>query len=351
MTRRHFVVVYHDSCLDGLASAWVYHKKYGDSKDVQLDYISYAHHDTQASENTVIETAKRHPAAEIHFVDVAPKIHLLEQLAGRKIRVIDHHKSAFDHLSGYHCENANIEIDPNHPSAAHMVWERLLPDAQEPAFFSLIAKMDVAPDLHTPEDFAAAAFIDSKDIKNIKAAFSSFAELEKMDYTELANQGTFIHHDQFNRIGKLADNVMFTKVPGFIGLEHRWVPVVNADVQNFGRYISEYLRDMGKKTGSDISFAWFMQGSGGITMSIRSDGTPDANAVAAHLRDQLGVKGGGHQTSAAVHFDSLSHFAMHMRLFSREDVLTYDKNAPETHRLEGPIPRMPRKRKEKDEEQ
>lgn len=350
MDKRHFVVVYHDCCLDGLASAWVYHKKYGHYKDVHLDYIGYAHHDTETFETAVMKLAHQHPAAELHFVDVAPKIHLLEQLDGRTIRVIDHHKSAYDHLAGYKQQKVSIEIDPNHPSAAHMVWERLLPDVKEPAFFSLIAKMDVAHDLHTPEDFAAAAFIDSKDIKNVKAAFSSFEMLEKMDFTELANQGTFIHHDQFNRIGKLADNIMFTKVPGFNGLEHRWVPVVNADVQNFGRYISEYLRDMGKKTGSDISFAWFMQGSGSITMSIRSDGTPDANAVAAHLREQLGVKGGGHKTSAAVHFDSLSHFAMHMRLFSREDVLTHDKNAPETHTLEGPIPRMPRKRKEKNEE-
>jgi hypothetical protein len=123
--------------------------------------------------------------------------------------------------------------------------------------------------------------------------------------------GLNILSDQENRIEKLTDNIMYTRLVVLndkMQEESLWIPVINADVQNFGRHISDYLREQGDRTGLGMAFAWYVQGNGTVTMSIRSDGDPDASKIAEVLRGTPGVTGGGHKTSAAVHFTSLKQF-------------------------------------------
>lgn len=63
-----------------------------------------------------------------------------------------------------------------------------------------------------------------------------------------------------------------------------------------------------------------MQGNGRITMSIRSNGELDASKVAELLCRTLGIKGGGHETSAAVHFKSLKQFSESIELCSHDQM-------------------------------
>ena len=332
---RHLLVIYHMDCIDGLASAWAVHCKWASDPNVRLDYIPYGHHNIEEAEKTI----RNHLAApdsadmiDVVFVDVAPTRAFLTELLtppARATRVVvaDHHKSAADQLRGFEAPThdgvpeLHLRIDAAHPSAANMVWEYLFPDTDAPIFFQLIAKMDLGQNLlETENDYAAAALIDSKNITSIETAFQSFMAMSHLEYQDMVALGRNILSDQDTRISKLDDNIMYAQLQVAEAAAPVWVALVNADVQNFGRYISTWLVQQGAETGAGLGGAWYVQGNGSVTVSLRSDGTPDASAVAAHLCKCYGIRGGGHSTSAAVHFPTLTAFQQHVHLVSAQEM-------------------------------
>lgn len=340
--RRHLVVVYHEGCIDGLASAWAFDQRFSGHENMHLSYIPLGHHDIPAAEDKIRREIDA--GAEIYFVDVAPSKKLLDEIMAplasglppaTAVTVIDHHKSAADILAGYkppedmQAPKLSLQLDPEHPSAAIMVWDVLLEGHDKPEFLKLIAKMDIAKDIKDDRDLAAAAMIDSKPIKNIADAFYSFYELSSLSMHEMVVGGQSILSDQANRIQKLTDNIMYTRLV-LAGGDIIWVPVINADVQNFGRHISDYLREQGDRTGMGMAFAWYVQGNGSVTMSIRSDGAPDASKIAEFLCAHAEVKGGGHKTSAAVHFTSLHQFTDLIPLYTLEQMNQLKKKQAKT---------------------
>ncbi|HYD18999.1 MAG TPA: DHH family phosphoesterase [Patescibacteria group bacterium] len=325
--RRHLIVVYHASCIDGLASAWAFEQKWGPDPLTHLSFIPLGHHDLPEAENMI--RAEVTPEAEIHFVDVAPSRQFLDELmsAGqlKSISVTDHHKSAADALAGYAApvhENLpalELHFDSQAPAASGMVWDKLMANTPKPVFLKMIEKMDLARDISDDDDLAAAALIDSKGLRSVADAFQAFSELADMQLGDMIDAGKSILADQHNRIAKLTDNILYTRVTvpdEDAGDTTLWIPAINADVQNFGRHISDYLREQGDRTGLNMAFAWYVQGNGTVTMSIRSDGDPDASEIAEIICRQPGVKGGGHKTSAAVHFASLRQFTELMPLYT-----------------------------------
>lgn len=332
---KHLVVVYHEDCIDGLAAAWAFDLKYGPDPDVHVSYIPYGHHSIpEAQEQIRSELVE---GSEIYFVDVAPVKSFLDELmapeaaklpAPKSVHVIDHHKSAGEALRGYTpparaagAIPCDICIDANHPSAANMVWERLLPERAKPAFLEMVTKMDLSRDIKEVSDLAAAAAIDAKNIRTVGDAFSNFLELSALSKDDMVKAGLNVLSDQQNRIEKLSDNIMYAYIALPVLDDALWVPIINADVQNFGRHISNYLRAQGDRTGMGMAFAWYVQGNGTVTMSIRSDGDPDASLIAEALCLHDGVKGGGHKTSAAVHFQSLHQFVQLIPLHTEMQML------------------------------
>lgn len=339
---RHLIVIYHEDCIDGLASAWAFDQKWGPDPRVHISYIPYGHHARAETEDQIRKELTE--SAEVFFVDVAPMKPFLDEIMAplssglppvKSVRVLDHHKSAAEALAGYKAPGdaeapvLDIRIEANHPSAANMVWEELLPESKKPVFLEMIAKMDLSRDIRDDHDLAAAALIDSKSLRTVADAFHNFGELSKMTMHEMVVAGLNILSDQHNRIERLSDNIMYARiaVPHDIAPEGAlWVPVINADVQNFGRQISAYLREQGDRTGLGMAFAWYMQGNGTVTMSIRSDGAPDASRIAEHFcLNHPRITGGGHRTSAAVHFPSLRLFADLVLLHTEEEMLQMKK--------------------------
>lgn len=357
---RHLIVVYHESCIDGLASAWAFDLKWGPDPNVHVSYIPYGHHNIPEAQEQLRKEMVN--GSEIFFVDVAPTKQFLDELMTptasklpplKAVYVLDHHKSAGEALAGYSppansdAPKLDIHIDAHHPSAANMVWDILLPDRKKPAFLEMISKMDLSRDIKDDQDLAAAAIIDSRNIRTVADAFSSFNEIAPMSKQEMVEAGMNVLSDQQNRINKLTDNIMYTRLTLLnekLQEESIWVPVINADVQNFGRHISDYLRAQGDRTGMGMAFAWYVQGNGTVTMSIRSDGDPDASRIAEILCDIPGVKGGGHKTSAAVHFSSLKQFMALMPLHTEAEMLALKKKdltaplAPPANTNQDPIP-------------
>lgn len=326
---RHLVVVYHENCIDGLASAWALHQKWGLDPGTVMMYVAYAHHKPGSSEKSILDALK--PGTELYFVDVAPEKGLLDDLlspdasGGQKlasVHVLDHHRTAAANLaqykplaiSGFTPPALELQLHENHPSAAKMIWHLFLPGTATPAFLEMIDKMDRNANMNTMADFAAAALIDSMDIASITEAFNTCSALSKLTHDQMIREGQKILDDQKIRIEKLNDNVMHTEIEILPGSPPIRVPIVNADVQNFGRFFTNYLQDLGHQSGTGVSFAWYVQGNGAVTMSIRTNGTPDASKIAEHFHKKPGISGGGHKTSAAVHFASLEHFCEHVPL-------------------------------------
>jgi hypothetical protein len=316
--QKHLIIAYHADCLDGLASAWVFDRKWGSDPALSLSYVPYGHYAISAAEEKINSLITAH--ADIYFVDVAPRRKFLDRLMtcpAASVTIIDHHKSAVEKLQHHKPPKTDsspalrMHLDSTAPSASGMVWRLLLPDQAPPVFFGMIEKMDLSTNLITKEDYAAAATIDSKRISDTSRAFESFGQLSGLSLVDMITHGEDILLDQQRRIYRLTENIMYTKLdlPADAGLlPEKWIPVINADVQNFGRTISRYLIDQGRKSGAGIALAWYVQGNGVVTMSLRSDGSPDCSQVVEAMCAHMGTPGGGHSTSAAVNFKSLPDF-------------------------------------------
>jgi hypothetical protein len=297
---KHLVVVYHEHCIDGLTSAWALHQKWGREPGTVITYVGYEHHKTEDAEKNILSAVT--PDAELYFVDVAPRKALLNDLlspdaSGEKkltsVHILDHHQTAANNLlhykapliEGFQAPVLNLQLHDQYPSAAKMIWGMILPDQEVPAFLDVVDKMDRGTGLSTRKDFAAAALIDSWGVISLADTFNTCNELSKMTYDQMATEGMKILDDQKIRIEKLNDNVMYTKLEILPDSPPVLVPIVNADVQDFGRSITNYLQALGKKSGAGVAFAWHVEGNGSVTMSIRT-----------------------------VHFPSLQHFCEHIAL-------------------------------------
>jgi hypothetical protein len=333
------VVVYHADCIDGAACAWCVAKAHGVEKEpnANVTYIPYAHHDVETAEKKIRAAMKE--GANVYFVDVAPTPGFLDELMtpdadGRKkaetIHIMDHHNSAAAMLAHYKPPAAgagaqpelDIFIDASRDSAARMVWEKLLPAEPVPPVMDVINKMDGdAKGLTSPYEFAAAAIVDTRDISTPQHAFSTLRGLAKLTFNQMANSGYTVLKDQNVKIDKMLANASGIALQILPGQPPVPVAIVNADVKQYGRQVSERLIELGRKAGSGVAFAWYMQQNGTVTMSIRTNGTPDASKIAEHLRDMMGVTGGGHEGAGAVHFSSLFEFARHMPMQGAQPVI------------------------------
>ncbi len=320
------IIVYHADCVDGAACAWTVAKKHGvaDKPDPNVTYIPYAHHDVAAAEAKIRAALK--PGATLHFVDAAPEKKFLDELmtpdaSGQPkvatLNIDDHHESAARDLADYKAPQTDglqpvldITIRESQHSAAHMIWQKLMPGITPPPLFDVINKLDGdASGLQTPEDFAAAATVDAGDISTQEKAFNTLRGLASLSFNDMAKRGDAMARDQEIKIDKLLDNastIWLQVLPDAAPVE---VVVVNADVKQFGRQVSPRLVAAGEAAGSGVALAWYMQDNGAVTMSIRTDGDPNVADIAAHLRKTMGVTGGGHNGSGAVHFSSLAEFA------------------------------------------
>lgn len=335
-TKRTITVFYHHPCLDGSAAAWVFHRKWGEDKNVNLRFVPLTHGDPQAQAKKISDNADA--GAEMFFLDMSPGESVLNHLLApdengktrvKSVSLIDHHASNATDLKNYKAPASEgfkppplkIIMDASAPSASLMVWKELFGPEQPPEFLRWVSKMDSPSDLRDNDEHAVAAFIDSKDIGTPQQAFESFNVMEKMAAEEMMNYGRPIYADQLNKIKKLLANTLFAELELMPGAGKMWLSVVNADIQGFGRSISAALvAEASKGTSVGVAGAWFVKGDGTVTMSIRTSGIPDAGQVAKHLGATIGVSGGGHTTDAAVHFRDTDQFFSSVRFCTRDQM-------------------------------
>jgi len=301
-------IVYHADCIDGAASAWIIAKALGDKK---VACIPYDHADKATAEDKI--RASLAPGTEIYFADITPEKYFLNELLSsvQTIHILDHHKTASAMLEDYkRTPTLQIHVNPEAPSASGMIWQYFFPAEKAPPVIDLINLMDGgAAGLKTPQDFAAAALVDSKDIGTTERDFAALHGLAKLSFNQMAKRGGDIVADQKVKIDKLLENAPSVRMQILPDKKPVNVPIVNGDLRPYGRHISERLVNLGKKSGANVAFMWSLQNTGAVSLRIRTDGNPDASKIAGHLCKTMGVTGGGHKNAAAVHFSSLFEFA------------------------------------------
>jgi hypothetical protein len=300
------VIVYHADCIDGAAAAWVISKVLGGRGVVCLPYD----HANPAASEDAVRAALSLPDAEIHFADVTPEKPFLDELAasGRRIHILDHHKTAADKLKNLDA-NLRVHFNPSAPSAALLAWQHFFPGEKAPDILHLIDRMDgAAAGLKTPEDFAAALHVDAQPLRTPQQALKTLNGLAKLSFNEMAQKGAPRAAEQKAKIDRLLENparVRLQLLPGAAPVE---VPIINANIRDYGRQISPRLAQLGKESGANAAFIWAQQPTGAVTLSIRTSGNMDAGKIAEYLCKTMGITGGGHADSAAVHFSSLAEF-------------------------------------------
>ena len=324
-SKKEVIIAFHASCIDGAACAWAVSEGLKEKhKDAKVTYVPYAHHALGEAEQKIREAVK--PGSEIYFVDVAPQKKFLDELmsldatrAPDTVHIYDHHKTAVDELKNYKppagsVPKLDMAVDENLSDAAEMVWNKMMPDKKAPDVLKVIGMMDRGDGLTTPEAFAAAALVDKTFSNHGERAFHALKDLAKLNFNDMARKGRTIASEEEAKIDRLMQKMHSVKIQLHPGQEPVSVPIVHANVRDYGRAISNRLVEAGNKSGSGVAIAWFLQKNGTVSMSLRSDGEPDCSAIADHLRASMNVTGGGHPNSAAVHFPSLFDFAKNVPL-------------------------------------
>ena len=317
---KHLVVVYHEDCIDGAASAWTFHQKWRNDQKTNIEYIDYSHHTAEKTEKKIL--SKLRLETQLYFTDVTPSPSFLDILLSpaqklASITIIDHHKTSAESMEPYSPPafkeftppNLEIQISENAPAASSMVWRELFPSEELPFFIKVIEKMDRSKSM-LREDFEAAALIDSKPIHSIRDAFNTCNELCQMTCSDMIQEGKLIYAEQKKKLAKLKNTIIYTELKILPDSPVVRIPIVNANVRDFGRSSTKFLQEFGDKESSGIAFAWYKtKDKDSIIMSIRSRGTPDASAVAKYIsRGKDGITGGGSSTMAGVNFPSYEIF-------------------------------------------
>ena len=330
---RNIIVFYDAPCIDGAGAAWCFNKKYGEDTNVNLELVPLPHGAPAIREQTILSNVSN--GGDVYFVDTSPKDSELTKLLSvngtskvnvQSVTIWDHHITELERLQNFQSSyisdgnspDLEVDIDVEMPSAALMVWEKLFVEEPPPELLKWIGKMEPPVTLSTNQNYAIAAFIDSRPIKTPVELVNTFNELVAMSTGDMLNKGNSILADQHNNTDKMRDTTMFTHLQLLPDVEKIWMPLVNANVQNFGRRINEALIDEGSKgTTAGVSGAWFAQGDGSVKLSLRTEGTPDAGKISQYLGSTIGVDGGGHATDAVVQFKDLQQFVQNVPLYTK----------------------------------
>ncbi len=266
------LVIYHQSCPDGLCSAWAAWKKLGDN----ADYLAAGYH-TPIPANDVF--ADR----DLYLVDFSYPLAQLERLrtVAHSITVLDHHKTAAEALAGSEFAQ-HIRQDQ---SGAHITWAFFHGgDSELPTIVRYVEDNDIW--LHKlPQWEEVKIVVEMMDL-NAKDAIQQWdAFAERMEsptgLSEVKAQGAACLAYRNSIIKKAVHEPAFTFLDG-----HK-VPCVNAT--NWQSEIGDILD---KK--HPFAVMWRMTKDGNFAYSLRSDKEKGIDVAA--IAQKFG--GGGHKHAA-----------------------------------------------------
>jgi len=258
-------VIHHYPCTDGLGAKYAAWKKFGD----KAIYIPADYKDP---------TPEIESGSEVYIADFSYSKEFLRDLYSRSkvLKVLDHHKSAKEILSDEPYATFDME-----KSGAVLAWEYFHPGVPTPTLLEFIQDRDLwrweLPDTKAvlsglsviPEDMGAWDAISSKE-------GSSF----------LKNSGEAISQYKDKEVGRVipSGNVKLMTYGGS-----------KIALLNTTHLTSEMGNELCKQLDIDYAILWYIDGSGVVRLSFRSEATKsnfDVSNVAKNFN------GGGHRNAS-----------------------------------------------------
>jgi uncharacterized protein len=281
-------IIYHANCTDGFCSALLFWLKYEGSEEyIPMNY------------GQELDLSKFNKEDIVYILDFSFKQPLLLDLAHnvKQVIILDHHKTAAEHLKGPFPHNITAYFDMNR-SGATMSWD----------YLRYVNENDIMPPEELPEAKIRpllVQYVEDRDLwkfelpnsKEISAYFQAlpfdFNIWNTLYYafdSELENitkSGAAI----LMKLQQQIDQAVSHAVLRVLEVAGKEVPVmaVNSTV-NF----SEVAGEISKHTG--VGVAWLMRSDGKYQYSLRGD---NVDKIA------LAYGGGGHSAAAGFESDTL----------------------------------------------
>lgn len=290
------VVIYHDNCMDGFASAWAFHVLKEKDYPEGVEYIPCAYGNDRPLPYPY------YGDRDLFVVDFSFSREWIADWAPafNTVTILDHHKTAKEALENWEDKPSNVEIvfDMSR-SGAGITWDYFAHTELPPR--DLMIPSDRPPLIQYVEDRDLWKFQlkMSKEVNAVIAItpkdFRSYATLSanmEADIRVVAEIGTYLNlqHQQIcESIVKDARPIVIVCTPGEIGYH-------GLACNCTGQFSSE-VGNMLALSGGSFGATYFSDREGKVKWSLRSTGDYDVSKIAKSFG------GGGHKNAAGFVID------------------------------------------------
>lgn len=142
------LVIYHDNCMDGFASALVAWKRFGDDAEYfPCNYNNYKFFQNPEDESLTLKYKDQITDIfdrALYILDFSFKRDEINKHFGvcSRVAILDHHKTAEEELRGMASSKLLIEFNMNR-SGCMLAWDNFFPGIEMPTFIKLVGLRDL----------------------------------------------------------------------------------------------------------------------------------------------------------------------------------------------------------------
>lgn len=205
------ICIYHGNCADGFTAAWAVWKLHGDA----YDYHAGVYQDPPP------DVAGRH----VLMVDFSYKRAVIEEMrkSARSIRIIDHHKSAIEDLTGKLDDSSGLTpIELNFDlerSGAGLAWDIFHPNTPRPKLVTYVEDRDLWR-FNWSFSREISAYVFSHEYSF--AGWSVIAEALERSFDRCVAEGAAIERKHHKDVAELVGALRSEMIIG-----GQWAPVAN----------------------------------------------------------------------------------------------------------------------------
>ena len=273
---------YHRNCSDGFGAAWSAWKRLSGRTDLRLIPVAYG------------DPLPVFPEGETVYVadfSFGPEVVLDLKKKNRRVIVLDHHKTAFEKMSGKFADDSDVYFDMTHSGAA-ISWSHFHADEPVPNLIRLIEDKDLWKwELPFSQEVNTALASYPFDLDLWNRFDQQMGNGTISENWELVQEGkTILRYQSQILRAAVRDTACKGRFPG--GVEGLFVnsPILNSEIGGF------------LKSDFPLIVIWSHRSDGRVSYSLRSSSEgPDV----AKIAEEFG--GGGHAKAAGFISDRIVH--------------------------------------------
>lgn len=281
------IVIYHDSCDDGFAAAWVFWDNSHLSSTHNLEFFG-----AKYGEEPPYELCKGRHVIMVDFSYKQPQIELIRAHDALSIIILDHHKSAELELKSY--PDIPHDFDPRDygddmcpvfarfdmsKSGAMLAWEFVNPNVDP---FALILRIEDNDLWRTPRRYEDSVIIQAA-LRSYPQDFRMWDVFMSEDgFEKLSQEGIAIRRYIEQKCAEIVQHAYLVALTGEI------IPIVNCPYA----WASEVAGALAENHEVGIGCAFFIRADRKVQFSLRSRGSANVREIAQKF------SGGGHDKAA-----------------------------------------------------